>query len=86
MAKEPRPITVADAATDQVIARYRASTEWWTDVLEAAPRCRIRVNELPDQIVEVLQGGQLKLPENSRVEVDVYDDYPDMRDEVIHGG
>ena len=39
-----------------------------------------------DQIVEVLQGGQLKLPENNRVEVDVYDDYPDMKDEVIHGG
>lgn len=69
-------------AEETVIAQYWAEPDWWNDVPEAKPRCRVRVPEGKErQMVRVFADGSLDVPKG--VTVDHYDDLPHMKDEEI---
>lgn len=66
----------------EVVAQYWAEPDWWNDVPEANPRCRVKVDgSAPRLMVEVHRDGTLNAPEG--VLVDTYEDFPLMRDEEV---
>lgn len=82
--KEPVVIPLGRQAEPEAIAQYRAPNDGsWTDVLEAKPRCRVRMKEGSEgtEIVRVFGDGTIDVPKG--VEVDEYVDMPHMRDEEI---
>lgn len=83
MARNETPELKAAGPPGKVpVAQYWAEPEWWNDVPEAKPRCRVRVPEGSERLmVRVFADGTIDAP--GGVQVDPYENHPTVRDEEI---
>lgn len=74
----------APPVNDPSVVQYRASADWWTDVREAKPRCRVKVAEgQASQMVTVDSDGALDAPDGVIVDYYEGDQYENIRAEEV---
>lgn len=64
----------------KVAARYQAVPDYWVDIPEAKPRCRVQSKDTETHPVVVFTDGRVQYGDG--VEYDDYADTPEMKDEI----